>query len=94
MRVTRHGILVFFWGGFNLVSSILSLLGVKVFHLVLSQMQYALKEGSQPFVLAYTLYDLLAAIRPSLNLQLASISVFFSCSFDLDLGVVRISEYS
>lgn len=76
------------------MSSILSLLGVKVFHLVLSQMQYALKEGSQPFVLAYTLYDLLAAIRPSLNLQLTSLSVLFSCSSNLDFGVVRVSECS
>ena len=76
------------------MSSILSLLGVKVFHLILSQMQYALKEGSQPFVLAYTLYDLLAAIRPSLNLQLASISVFSPIRFHLDFGVIKISQCS
>lgn len=48
--------------------TILEVLGVDRLQLVLSQMQYALKEGNQRFILAYTLYDCVAAIRSSVHL--------------------------
>ena len=48
---------------------LLRLLGVPYLNLILTQMQHALTEGNQLFVLAYTLPDLLAAVKPSVHLQ-------------------------
>ena len=48
---------------------LLRLLGAPYLNLILTQMQHALTEGNQLFVLAYTLPDLLAAVKPSVHLQ-------------------------
>lgn len=46
---------------------ILKLLGVSYLHLVLSQMQHALTEGNQLFVLSYSLCDMIAAVKDSVK---------------------------
>ena len=46
--------------------------------LVLSQMQYALKEGNQRFILAYTLYDCVAAVQSSVHLTPEDVSFHVS----------------
>ena len=46
---------------------ILRLLGVSYLHLALSQMQHALTEGNQLFVLSYSLCDMIAAVKDSVK---------------------------
>ena len=45
--------------------NILKLLGVEYLHLILSQMQHALTEGNQLFVLSYSLCDM--AVKDSIK---------------------------
>lgn len=58
--------------------AILEVLGVDRLQLVLSQMQYALKEGNQQFVLAYALFDCVAAVRPSVHLAPEDVGFLFA----------------
>lgn len=53
----------------TVVCQLLQLLGVPYLNLILTQMQHALTEGNQLFVLAYTLPDLLTAVKSSVHLQ-------------------------
>ena len=47
--------------------NILKLLGVEYLHLILSQMQHALTEGNQLFVLSYSLCDMVNAVKDSIK---------------------------
>lgn len=62
----------------SVVRTILEVLGVDRLQLVLSQMQYALKEGNQRFILAYTLYDCVAAVQSSVHLTPEDVSFHVS----------------
>lgn len=47
--------------------NILKLLGVEYLYLILSQMQHALTEGNQLFVLSYSLCDMVNAVKDSVK---------------------------